>query len=82
MEELKYAEARATFRSGAARFSARIDTVGPEPPEKPPWQQFMDLNWNALKWLAGSPIVRWAAGSAIWDTLFSRRRQPAEAWQV
>ena len=45
----------------------------PEPPEKPPWQQFMDLNVNAMKWVVGN---------LIWTGLFGRRCQPAEAGQV
>ena len=41
----------------------------PEPPEKPPWQRFMDVNVDVIKWIVGNPIVRWIAGSAIWDWL-------------
>lgn len=38
-------------------------------PEPPAWQQFMDLNRNALEWLSGKPVVRWIGGSLIWDVL-------------
>ena len=69
--------------SPGATASIRVTKAKPpKPPEKPPWQQFMDLNWNALEWLAGNPIVRWVVGSSIWTWLFGRRREPAEAWQV
>ena len=41
----------------------------PEPPEKPPRPPFIDRNLKAFKWIVGNPIVRWIAGSAIWDWL-------------
>lgn len=79
MEEPKYSELVGSFTAGRATFeaiaSAHIDT-------KPPWQRFMDLNMKAIKWIVGNRIVQWAVGNAIWDIFFSRKRQPAKAWQV
>ena len=52
---------------------------------KPPWQRFMDLNVDMMKWLAGNRIVRGFVGKLIWEIgkwLLGFRRHPAEAGQV
>ena len=76
---IKYASVNMTVNTPLSW--VQIDTVSP----KPPWQRFMDLNVDMIKWIVGNPIVKWGVGSAIWDWLqaflpsLSRRRQPAEA---
>ena len=72
--------ASATVHLGLNIIGSATARLSPKP--KPPWQQFMDLNWNVLERLAGNPIVRWVVGSSIWTWLFDREREPAVAAQI
>ena len=47
--------------AGVPRVTAKLSPPKRQPP-KPPWQWFMDLNVNAMKWLAP-----WILPSLIWD---------------
>ena len=56
-----------------------------KPFSKPPWQRFMYLNVDMMKWLAGNRIVWGFVEKLIWEIgkrLLGFRRQPAEAGQV
>ena len=47
------------LQGGTGLWSASLSI---EKPPKPPWQRFMDLNLNAMKWLAP-----WIASNLAWE---------------
>ena len=68
--------------SPGGTISVRVTKIAPDPPVKPPWQQFMDLNVDVVQGIVGNPVVRWIVGSAIWDVLFSRKHESAQTPQL
>ena len=74
MEEQKYANVSGTFISPPGSISARIGTVDPDPPVKPPWhRRFMYRNFKLAKPLLKEVIVEFVK----W-LILGRKRQPAQ----